>query len=966
MNKTILTALLCCMTLSATAQTATKDAARIEKKLRNYFEDYKAQDTKLEKQPKLVRYSIDDSTKVVTIYADDIFAQQDFTPKTVDKIHKKIAKILPEPYDEYTVKVITRDMTIEELIPNHLAEHIDETRMWGDIEYKGEPWVRNMSQPYSVTNGLHNRHITVWASHGRYYDASKRSWKWQRPNLFATTEDLFTQTIVVPYLIPMLEKAGAVVFMPRERDWQRHEVIVDNDGQDSLSSYKETTNGKLWLNTNTRGFAFHEGTYADGENPFNKGTARMVSTATNKHNLCQAIYTPDIPKSGDYAVYVSYQTVEKSIDDAEYTVIHQGEKTVFHVNQQMGGGTWVYLGTFRFDAGKSQLNSIILSNISKHDGVVTTDAVRLGGGMGNITRGGTTSGLPRCLEGARYYAQWAGAPYSVVSTSNGSNDYNDDINSRSLMTNWLAGGSCYMPKQSGCKVPIELALAVHSDAGVSPTDDVYGTLAICTTKNDNKTTLDAGISRMASRDFADQLLSGVYRDMNLHYKEWTRRSLWDRNYSETRRPEVPSAILETLSHQNFTDMRYALDPNFRFQLARSIYKSILRYVSFQHGQTCVIEPLRPDHFRIDKAGKEEVTLRWNAVNDPYESSAKPTSYIVYTAIGNGGFDNGVKVNDTDYNTKLVPGQLYRFRVTACNRGGESFPTEELAAVYEPTSKKKVLVINGFHRLSSPEVVDSVGAKGFDLDADPGITYGKMAGWSGKQLNFDSSKAGKEGAGALGYCGDEYAGIIIAGNEFNYVTTHAEAIHSAHLYNIVSCSSEAVENGSIDLNNFDCVDLVLGLERNDGHSLVSYKSFSPAMQQKLSDYLKNKGRLMVSGSYVGTDMAQPAEQRFIEDKLKVHHGGNDHANEDNAVTGLGQTFNIYRTLNEDHYAATSPDVLQAVAPAYCAMKYSDGQDAGVAYKGKDYSTFTMGFPFECITNANTRGAIMRGIMAFLMK
>jgi hypothetical protein len=242
----------------------------------------------------------------------------------------------------------------------------------------------------------------------------------------------------------------------------------------------------------------------------------------------------------------------------------------------------------------------------------------------------------------------------------------------------------------------------------------------------------------------------------------------------------------------------------------------------------------------------------------------------------------------------------------------------------------------------------------------------MAGWSGKQLNFDSSKAGKEGAGALGYCGDEYAGIIIAGNEFNYVTTHAEAIHSAHLYNIVSCSSEAVENGSIDLSNFDCVDLVLGLERNDGHSLVSYKSFSPAMQQKLSDYLKNKGRLMVSGSYVGTDMAQPAEQRFIEDKLKVHHGGNDHANEDNAVTGLGQTFNIYRTLNEDHYAATSPDVLQAVAPAYCAMKYSDGQDAGVAYKGKDYSTFTMGFPFECITNANTRGAIMRGIMAFLMK
>ena len=53
--------------------------------------------------------------------------------------------------------------------------------------------------------------------------------KWQRPAMFGTTEDLFTQTIVVPYLIPMLEKAGANVFTPRERDWQTNEIIIDND-----------------------------------------------------------------------------------------------------------------------------------------------------------------------------------------------------------------------------------------------------------------------------------------------------------------------------------------------------------------------------------------------------------------------------------------------------------------------------------------------------------------------------------------------------------------------------------------------------------------------------------------------------------------------------------------------------------------------------------------------------------------
>lgn len=118
------------------------------------------------------------------------------------------------------------------------------TRAWEDINYEGDPWVFNMSRPYFVTRGLQNRHLSVWASHGRYYDGDQRRWKWQLPNLFGTTEDLFTQTIVVPYLIPMLQNAGAIVFTPRERDWQKHEVIVDNDDAVKRPYYVETVNGK--------------------------------------------------------------------------------------------------------------------------------------------------------------------------------------------------------------------------------------------------------------------------------------------------------------------------------------------------------------------------------------------------------------------------------------------------------------------------------------------------------------------------------------------------------------------------------------------------------------------------------------------------------------------------------------------------------------------------------------------------
>jgi len=47
-----------------------------------------------------------------------------------------------------------------------------------------------------------------------------------------------------------------------------------------------------------------------------------------------------------------------------------------------------------------------------------------------------------------------------------------------------------------------------------------------------------------------------------------------------------------------------------------------------------------------------------------------------------------------------------------------------------------------------------------------------------------------------------------------------------------------------------------------------------------------------------------------------------------------------------------------------MVYANQTSAAVAYAGGDYHAFTMGFPFECITDAQKRAAIMRGIMNFL--
>lgn len=966
MVRNILVALFLASSSLATSVCAANRNTQARDNLGNILKTYvlqnRAKKVIFTSQPYLVSYNLDDRRRTLNVQLSPSFAAQDFTASSVRFYYKRLAKALPRPYNKYKLTIMAGGLPIEQLVAGSKCEK-GMPNAWGKTEYEGAPWVMNDSRPYFVSHGLFDRHLSLWASHGRYYDGKKDRWKWQRPNLFGTTEDLFTQTIVIPYLIPMLENAGAVVFTPRERDWQKNEVIVDNGGR----GYVEDSGKETWKIAQEKGFAYHAGTYRDGENPFTQGTARAVK-ATKKADVSWASYQPNIPQGGKYAVYVSYQSLKNSVSDAQYIVMHKGQRTVFKVNQQMGGGTWVYLGTFDFDRGNNEFNRVVVTNSSSESGMVTTDAVRFGGGMGNIERGGSCSGMPRCLEGARYSAQWAGAPYSVYSSKNGSDDYGDDINVRSNMTNWLAGGSTYVPTLEGKKVPIELSLAVHSDAGYTTVNDsIIGSLAICTTSfNDGR--LNSGVSRMVSHDFADSLLTGLQRDISGKYRKWTRRYLWDRNYSETRKPEVPSAIIETMSHQNFADMRRGLDPNFRFTLARSLYKTILRFVNGNHSVPSVVQPLPVSNFRIERNSSGGLRLSWIAEKDEQEPTAVPTSYIVYTSEDGMGFDNGTVVYTSSFDFEAKKGVNYCFKVTALNRGGESFPSETLAAYLSKSAHAKdILVVDGFSRLSGPAVVDDYSRQGFDLGSDIGVSYGLTAGWNGRQQCFDKSRAGSEGEGSLGYCGDELAGRFIMGNNRDGSVCHVKDIAMSGAYNVVGCSLEALDNNLVKLDHYNLVDIAFGLQRNDGHSLVVYKTFSETLQSKLRSYAKSGGRILVSGAYVGSDMTQPHERSFMSDVLKTTFTGTDTNAGNNMVDGLGLSFDIIRQINDRHFAATSVDRIAACdGRSFAAMRYQDGSTAGVAYDGTDYKSFVMGYPYECINNVRTRQQVMKGLLGFLLK
>ena len=338
----------------------------------------------------------------------------------------------------------------------------------------------------------------------------------------------------------------------------------------------------------------------------------------------------EFPEKGEYAVYISYKTLPQSSPCARYSVRHAGGTTDFVVNQKMGGGTWIYLGTFEFEGtGSVTLYSEPPKGYAcPEDACVTADAVRFGGGMGKVARGRadlpvseySTSGMPSFCEGAIYWMQWAGADTSLLAVEEG--DYLRDYSRRGAWVGWMSGGSRTNPDAEGLGIPVDLSLAFHTDAGVSPDDSIIGTLAIYTLKCEDSDLLPNGESRLQARSYADFVQTQIVEDIKSTCNpQWSRRGLWDRSYSESRTTTVPALLVELLSHQNFADMKFGLDPSFRFLVSRAIYKGVLKYLSARYGCPYEVQPLPVNSFRTmfdtkpSEKGKTGVTLSWKDYND---------------------------------------------------------------------------------------------------------------------------------------------------------------------------------------------------------------------------------------------------------------------------------------------------------------------------------------------------------------
>ena len=918
--------------------------------------------------------------------------------------------LLPEGYGKYKIgQIYSRGIPVKELVTPVLKSSGKPTE--GALKVKEPSRVNPLVKEFGgmeFSKGLTGRHIALWQSHGRYYSHGADRWEWQRPCLFRTCEDMFTQGFVLPYLVPMLENAGAYVMLPRERDTQKNEIIADNDpsmGGRGTAKYEEKG---AWSSAGA-GFADTKPTYRDLENPFAGGTARKVECIPHgkKGTAASVTWTPDIPERGRYAVYVSYKTLPGSTSAASYTVKHLGGTSRFVVNQKMGGGTWIYLGTFEFTNGEE--GYVRLENRTPEGyrhvagSVVTADAIRFGGGIGNIERGHyddttftkeapCTSGLPRSAEAARYWLQWAGVDSTIYYQNEGLNDYRDDFMSRGDWVEWISRGSRMNPsKKPGLGIPVDLSLGFHTDAGVTPNDSIVGTLAIYTLKSERSRKLPNKEDRMTSRQMADMVQSQIVRDIRSGFDSlWTRRSIWDRGYRESRTPSSPSMLLELLSHQNFADMKYGLDPSFRFTASRAVYKGIVKYLSNRYGCSYAIQPLPVESIGI-RLAEDGAILSWKSVEDPLEPTASPEGFILQTRKGEGAFDNGIVLKNVThegdtYNIKvpMAKGQIYSFRIIAFNQGGRSFPSETVSAGIpaEGHLSQPVLVVNNFDRVSGPAFIDTPEYAGFDSRRDSGVPFVEDITYTGEmnESRRDMQWMSNDSPG-FGASYTDKAGEIVAGNTFDYASVHGNAIMLAG-HPFFSCSNERFCSDSTYMQDAWAIDLICGKQVTTSigsGQTQRYSVFPAEMQKALREYASRGGNMLVSGAYIGTDiwdqvypvhtdsLFKAESKKFAETVLgyrwitsNASPNGLARPVRNPLIKSEMEIFDLWNTPNGMCYSVESQDgIAPAAAGAYSIFRYSDsGISAGTGYKGKGYRTICLGFPIEAVKYSSDIQEIIR--------
>lgn len=762
------------------------------------------------------------------------------------------------------------------------------------------------SQP---TGGLTGKITYIHAGHGITADnLGDGDWSFQRGPGFGMIEDL-GNVDQMTFLADYLFRAGATVVPLRPIGHQTNQVVLDNDDAGVTFSPTGWSNS---LQTTFFGSA--------GDVPYRYSTTQLTETAF-------ARYRPTIPEAGFYPVYSWVLAGSDRAPDQLYRVSHAGGITEVKVNHQRVGTGLVYLGTYYFDAGTD--GYVDVSNKSSIAGrVAIADMIRFGNGMGDIDRGGGVSGLPREDEAGLYWVKWHVDRSQGIAES----EYRATSDDRDATVSLSPRYAEFMNRQQDGALKDRVFVSFHSNAsGGRGVLGLYNGNNVPSTATPNQFLLADTLGQEVNDDMVAQ--NGQY-EFNWFDASNVTLDRSDIEFGEINNSyinnEFDATIVEVAYHDDSMDAALMRDPKVRDAVARATYQGMVKYFRAVDGNATPLTmlPGAVSGVHAESNASGSVTVSWIAPPANAYVGDAPTSYRIYASTNGYAFDGGTAVASGGTMATLTgydPNATYYFKVVAVNAGGES-PGSEVVAVTPSGGPRQVLIVNGFDRL--------------DKSLDP-----KQPPYAGEVVDRVRPRES---------------------NSRDYTAQVAAAIQAAAPgVHVNSTSNEAVISGAVNLTDYDTVIWILGEESS------ADDTFNATEQTKVEQFIAAGGNLFLSGAEIAWDLDNLNNGRtFFEGTLKGNYVSDD-ANTYTVGVSAGGIFAGLPNFSFDNgalfYNCEFPDVINPQAGAQTALTYVGGTGGGAAIQvpgaGGRGSIVMLGFPFETITTAANRAAVMNRVLDF---
>jgi hypothetical protein len=641
---------------------------------------------------------------------------------------------------------------------------------------------------------------------------------------------------------------------------------------------------------------------------------KFVSTSATE--TAYARYQPTIPQAGFYPVYAWTRPGSDRATDQLYRVNHTGGITEVTVNHRRVGNGPIYLGTYYFDAGTN--GYVDISNRSTTaGGVVIADMIRFGNGIGD-------SGLSTEDEAGLYWIERHAAP-----------PYAQGISSGEYGTSVVSAGPRYaefMNREADGVLADRVFISYHSNAGGG-----RGVLGLYNGNNDPATATPNQF--LLANTLGTEIDTDLVAQNAQWDPDWFDRSTVTLDRSDIEFGEInnnwingefDATIVEVAFHDSIPDSELMREPHVRDAVARATYQGLIKYFRAVDGNTTPATELPPPVTGVwavtNAAGS--VTISWTPPVANAQSGGAPTGYRVYASTNGYGFDGGTAVAGGATTSVTLGGYDsaigYYFKVVAVNAGGESAGSE-VVAVLPTGGRKQVLIVNGFDRL--------------DRALNPRQTLPAPDNTVDRVRPRESNSR-------------DYTAQVMAA-----IQTAAPGAH------VNSTSNEAVVSGALNLTDYASVVWILGEE-----STVN-DTFDATEQAKVTQFVAAGGNLFVTGAEIGWDLDQQNNGRtFYEGTLKANYVADD-ANTYSVAGTAGSIFAGLSFSFDDgtlFYNSEYADVINPQSGAQAALTYTNGAgNAGIVSRGAgtNGSLVMFGFPFETITTAANRAAVMGRVLDF---